>query len=105
MNELRLRFSDGDQPDLVVGGGVHALGRLPTGLGPVDGEESWLLRVSNDRRGLWLTVADVDPGHGVTLMGRLHCAVHAGLQPDCTWRGSLSASRPAQVHARLPRDE
>ena len=58
MNELRLRFSDGDQPDLVVGGGVHALGRLPTGLGPVDGEESWLLRVSNDRRGLWLTVAD-----------------------------------------------
>ena len=46
MNELRLRFSDGDQPDLVVGGGVHALGRLPTGLGPVDGEESWLLRVS-----------------------------------------------------------
>jgi pSer/pThr/pTyr-binding forkhead associated (FHA) protein len=58
MNELRLRFSDGDQPDLVVGSGVHALGRLPTGLGPVDGEQPWLLRVSNDRRGLWLTVAD-----------------------------------------------
>ena len=58
MSELRLRFSDGDQPDLVVGSGVHALGRLPTGLGPVDGEQPWLLRVSNDRRGLWLTVAD-----------------------------------------------
>ena len=58
MSELRLRFSDGDQPDLVVGAGVHALGRLPTGLGPVDGEQPWLLRVSNDRRGLWLTVAD-----------------------------------------------
>lgn len=58
MSELRLRFSDGDQPDLVVGSGVHALGRLPTGLGPVDAEQPWLLRVSNDRRGLWLTVAD-----------------------------------------------
>jgi hypothetical protein len=58
MSELRLRFSDGDQPDLVVGAGVHALGRLPTGLGPVDGEQPWLLRVSNDRRGLWLTVAE-----------------------------------------------
>lgn len=58
MTQLRLRFSDGDQPDLVVGAGVHALGRLPTGLGPVDAEQPWLLRVSNDRRGLWLTVAE-----------------------------------------------
>ena len=58
MSELRLRFSDGDQPDLAVGAGVHALGRLPTGLGPVDAGQPWLLRVSNDRRGLWLTVAE-----------------------------------------------
>ena len=58
MSELRLRFSDGDQPDLEVGAGVHALGRLPTGLGPVDAEQPWLLRISNDRRGLWLTVAE-----------------------------------------------
>ena len=58
MNELRLRFSDGDQPDLVLGAGVHALGRLPTGLGPVDGEQPWLLQLCNDRRGIWLTVAD-----------------------------------------------
>ena len=58
MSELRLRFTEGDQPDLLVGAGVHALGRLPTGLGPVDGEQPWLLRVSNDRRGLWLTVAE-----------------------------------------------
>ena len=35
MNELRLRFTDGDQPDLPLGAGVHALGRLPSGLGPV----------------------------------------------------------------------
>ena len=58
MSELRLRFSDGDQPDLAVGAGVHALGRLPTGLGAVDAGQPWLLRVSNDRRGLWLTVAE-----------------------------------------------
>lgn len=58
MNELRLRFSDGDQPDLVLGAGIHALGRLPTGLGPVDGEQPWLLQLCNDRRGIWLTVAD-----------------------------------------------
>ena len=58
MNELRLRFSDGDQPDLALGAGVHALGRLPTGLGPVDSEQPWLLQLCNDRRGIWMTVAD-----------------------------------------------
>ena len=58
MNELRLRFSDGDQPDLVLGAGVHALGRRPDGLGPVDAEQAWLLQLCNDRRGIWLTVAD-----------------------------------------------
>ncbi len=58
MNELRLRFCDGDQPDLMLGAGLHALGRLPTGLGPVDAELPWLLQLCNDRRGIWLTVAD-----------------------------------------------
>ncbi len=58
MNELRLRFCDGEQPDLVLGAGLHALGRLPTGLGPVDAEQPWLLQLCNDRRGIWLTVAD-----------------------------------------------
>lgn len=58
MSELRLRFSDGDQPDLVLGAGVHALGRRPDGLGPVDSDQPWLLQLCNDRRGIWLTVAD-----------------------------------------------
>ncbi len=58
MNELRLRFCDGEQPDLVLGAGVHALGRLPNGLGPVDPEQAWLLQLCNDRRGIWMTVAD-----------------------------------------------
>ncbi|MGV8943943.1 FHA domain-containing protein [Thermomonas sp.] len=58
MNDLRLRFCDGEQPDLHLGSGLHALGRLPTGLGPVDAEQPWLLQLCNDRRGIWLTVAD-----------------------------------------------
>lgn len=58
MNELRLRFSDGDQPDLLLGAGMHALGRLPTGLGQVGEDQPWLLQLCNDRRGIWMTVAD-----------------------------------------------
>ena len=58
MNELRLRFCDGDQADLLVGSGVHALGRLPTGLGPTEQDGDWLLRICNDRRGIWMTVAE-----------------------------------------------
>lgn len=58
MNDLRLRFCDGEQPDLVLGNGLHALGRLPNGLGPVEAEQPWLLQLCNDRRGIWMTVAD-----------------------------------------------
>ncbi len=58
MNDLRLRFCDGEQPDLMLGSGLHALGRLPNGLGPVDAEQPWLLQLCNDRRGIWMTVAD-----------------------------------------------
>lgn len=58
MNELRLRFCDGEQPDLMLGAGLHALGRLPTGLGPVDADQPWLLQLCNDRRGIWMTVTD-----------------------------------------------
>lgn len=58
MKDLRMRFCDGDQPDLVLDTGIHALGRLPTGLGPVAADAPWLLQVCNDRRGIWMTVAD-----------------------------------------------
>ncbi len=68
MNELRLRFCDGEQPDLVLAAGVHALGRLPTGLGPVEGEQPWLLKICSDRRGIWLTVGD--EVRGVHVNGR-----------------------------------
>ncbi len=58
MDELRVRFCDGDQPDLVLEAGTHALGRLPTGLGPVAADGAWLLRLCNDRRGIWMTVSE-----------------------------------------------
>ena len=58
MKDLRMRFCDGDQPDLVLDTGIHALGRLPTGLGPVAADAPWLLQVCNDRRGIWMTVAE-----------------------------------------------
>lgn len=58
MDELRVRFCDGDQPDLMLEAGTHALGRLPTGLGPVAADAPWLLRLCNDRRGIWMTVSE-----------------------------------------------
>ena len=58
MSDLRLRFSDGDQPDLPLGAGIHVLGRSASGLGAVDAGQPWLLQICNDRRGLWLNVAD-----------------------------------------------
>ncbi|MEO6155679.1 MAG: FHA domain-containing protein [Thermomonas sp.] len=68
MNELRLRFCDGEQPDLMLGPGLHQLGRLAHGLGSVDAEQPWLLQLCNDRRGIWMTVAD--DVRGVHVNGR-----------------------------------
>ena len=56
MNDLHLRFCDGRQPDLPLEPGVHALGRTPAGLGPVEAEAPALLQLCNDRRGIWMTV-------------------------------------------------
>ncbi len=56
MNDLHLRFCDGRQPDLPLEPGVHALGRTPAGLGPVEAEGPALLQLCNDRRGVWMTV-------------------------------------------------
>ncbi len=59
-----LRFCDDGQPglaqpDLALGDGVLAFGRGAAGqLVPVDAQSPWLLQLSNDRRGVWLTVAD-----------------------------------------------
>lgn len=68
MSELRLRFCNASQPDLVLGTGVHALGRTADGLEPVGDDAPWLLQLCNDRRGIWLAVAD--GGGGVHVNGR-----------------------------------
>lgn len=68
MNDLRLRFCNGSQPDLPLDTGVHALGHTPAGLGPVGLDAPALLRLSNDRRGIWLTVTE--DMRGVHVNGR-----------------------------------
>ena len=58
MNDLCLHFCDTSRPDLPLDTGVLALGRSATGLAPVASDGPWLLQLCNDRRGIWLTVAE-----------------------------------------------
>ena len=58
MNDLRLHFCDDSRPDLPLDTGVLALGRSQTGLAPMASDGPWLLQLCNDRRGIWLTVAE-----------------------------------------------
>lgn len=117
MDELRVRFGDGDQADLVLGSGQHALGRLPTGLGPVPVEGPWLLRLCNDRRGIWMTVAEgmrgihvngrpvqqvamLRPGDSVHVDGAELLLLGAPSAPDAPIL-SAEASRELASHLRL----
>lgn len=109
MKDLRLSFCDGEQPDLVLGAGVHALGRLPTGLGPVAGEQPWLLQICSDRRGIWLTVAD--DVRGVHVNGRpvQHVALLRAGDSIHVDGGELlltaaNETRPLPATATAPRD-
>ncbi|MCO5055888.1 FHA domain-containing protein [Thermomonas sp.] len=64
-----LRFCDDSRPDLALEAGVLAFGRDGAGqLAPIDAQSPWLLQLSNDRRGIWLTVAE--PLRGVHVNGR-----------------------------------
>ncbi len=59
MKHSFLRFCEDPQPDLALPAGVQALGRASGGqLAPVDQGADWLLQLSNDRRGIWMTVAE-----------------------------------------------
>mgnify|MGYP003614950718 CR=1 FL=1 len=58
MNDLCLHFCDTSRPDLPLDTGVLALGRSATGLAPMASDGPWLLQLCNDRRGIWLTVAE-----------------------------------------------
>ncbi|HJW44878.1 MAG TPA: FHA domain-containing protein [Lysobacter sp.] len=59
MTALRLRFPNRQQPDLVLGPGVHAIGRDLAGRPViVDSSEQAIAQFCVDRRGLWLQVHD-----------------------------------------------
>lgn len=59
MNALRLRFSNRQQPDLVLGPGVHAIGRdLVDRPVIVDDPGQAIAQFCVDRRGVWLQVRD-----------------------------------------------
>ncbi|WP_024890604.1 FHA domain-containing protein [Luteimonas huabeiensis] len=68
METLRLRFSDGEQPDLPLEAGVHGLGRAPHGGIAVVSAEDALARLCVDGRGVWLSVAE--GRRGVHVNGR-----------------------------------
>lgn len=70
MSPLFLRFCDDSQPDLALGAGVQAFGRGEGRLAPVAAaaDTPWLLQLSNDRRGIWMAVAE--GLHGVHVNGR-----------------------------------
>ena len=61
MKTLHLRFCDHNPKELALDGGVHRIGRQGNSLDLCQGDD-WLLQVSHDRRGIWLTVAEGLPG-------------------------------------------
>ena len=58
MNDLCLHFCDNTRADLPLDTGVLALGHSQAGLSPMAADGPWLLQLCNDRRGLWLHVAE-----------------------------------------------
>ena len=59
MSSLFLRFCEDTQTDLALPAGMQALGQgNGSPLAPVAAGSPWLLQLSNDRRGIWMTVAE-----------------------------------------------
>jgi pSer/pThr/pTyr-binding forkhead associated (FHA) protein len=55
VDSLRLRFPDRSYADLLLGPGVHGIGRVPGGgIGPVADAQDALVQVCVDRRGAWM---------------------------------------------------
>lgn len=69
VDSLRLRFANHSHPDLVLGPGVHGIGRTADGaLGPVGESGIALVQFCVDRRGVWMKL---DPKtRGVHINGR-----------------------------------
>lgn len=100
-----LRFCDDGQsglaqPDLALGDGVLAFGRGTAGqLVPVDARSPWLLQLSNDRRGIWLTVAD--QLRGVHVNGRPIQQIALLRAGDCIHVAGRKLLLLSDVDARL----
>ena len=58
MESLRLRFPEHHHPEMPLGAGVHAIGRIGDTVGLVGVEDAPSIRLFVDRRGVWITVAD-----------------------------------------------
>lgn len=72
VDSLRLRFPDRSYADVLLGPGVHGIGRVPGGrIGPVSPgapAEDVLVQVCVDRRGAWMKTGA--GAHGVHVNGR-----------------------------------
>jgi pSer/pThr/pTyr-binding forkhead associated (FHA) protein len=67
VDSLRLRFPDRSYADVLLGPGVHGIGRVPGGgIGPV--AQDALVQVCVDRRGAWMKIGT--GAHGVHVNGR-----------------------------------
>lgn len=58
MESLRLRFPEHHHPEMPLGAGVHAIGRIGDTVGLVGMEDAPSIRLFVDRRGVWITVAE-----------------------------------------------
>lgn len=67
MNELRLRFPQHDQADLVLGAGIHGLARRGDAI-VADGGANAPVKLCVDRRGVWMTLEQ--DAHAVHVNGR-----------------------------------
>ena len=68
MEGLKLRFPEHHHPEMPLGAGVHAIGRIGDTVGLVGDDESPAVRLFVDRRGVWMTVAD--GARGIHVNGR-----------------------------------
>lgn len=68
MEGLKLRFPEHHHPEMPLGTGVHAIGRIGDTVGLVTDLEAPSIRLFVDRRGVWMTVAD--GARGIHVNGR-----------------------------------
>ena len=68
MQGLKLRFPEHHHPEMPLGAGVHAIGRIGDTVGLVGDDEAPSIRLFVDRRGVWMTVAD--GARGIHVNGR-----------------------------------